>query len=301
MAVQRRAAYHSRFGLRRLDGVRTAEKQGVTRARMRDCRVAPVPEESNAKRPPSMFGVGAVGLESRRNSMGWRCENGIAELTLSPALKSPDGARYGQGVEDPGCPPVEEATQSVMKSAARGMPRNAPGGESGSRRLPRVPMQIRPAELRDAGAISEIYNQGIEDRIATLETRLRSPEEQRAWLEARGPRHPVVVCERSGAVCGWASLNSFNPREAYDHVADFSVYVERETRGRGVGAALLAYLETLAVRHGYHKLVLAMFPSNGAGVALYRRRGFREVGTYREHGRVDGRWVDILIMEKILT
>ena len=148
-------------------------------------------------------------------------------------------------------------------------------------------MQIRPAEPRDAGAISEIYNQGIEDRIATLETRLRTPEERRAWLGARGRRHPVVVCERSGAVCGWASLNSFNPREAYDHVADFSVYVERETRGRGVGAALLAHLETLAVRHGYHKLALAMFTSNGAGVALYQRRGFREVGTYREHGRVD--------------
>ena len=162
-------------------------------------------------------------------------------------------------------------------------------------------MQIRPAEPRDAGAICEIYNQGIEDRIATLETRLRTQDERRTWLETRGPRHPVVVCERSGAVCGWASLNSFNPREVYDHVADFSVYVERESRGRGVGAALLTHLEILAERHGYHKLALAMFPSNHAGVALYRRRGFRDVGTYREHGRVDGRWVDILIMEKILA
>ena len=162
-------------------------------------------------------------------------------------------------------------------------------------------MSIRPADPGDAAAICAIYNQGIEDRIATLETRLRTPEERRAWLAARGPRHPVVVCERNGTLCGWASLNSFNPREAYDHVADFSVYVERESRGRGIGAALLAHLEVLAARHGYHKLVLAMFPSNGAGIALYRRRGFREVGTYREHGRVDGRWVDILIMEKILV
>ena len=162
-------------------------------------------------------------------------------------------------------------------------------------------MQIRPAEPRDAGAICEIYNQGIEDRIATLETRLRTQEERRAWLETRGPRHPVVVCERSGAVCGWASLNSFNPREAYDYVADFSIYVERESRGQGVGGALLARLEVLAANQGYHKLVLAMFPSNSGGIALYRRRGFRDVGTYREHGRVDDGWVDILIMEKILA
>ena len=164
-----------------------------------------------------------------------------------------------------------------------------------------APMQIRPAEPRDAEVISDIYNQGIEDRIATLETRLRTQEERRTWLETRGPRHPVVVCERNGVVCGWASLNSFNPRDAYDYVADFSVYVERESRGQGVGGALLARLEVLAANQGYHKLVLAMLPSNDAGITLYQRRGFREVGTYREHGRVDGHWVDILIMEKILT
>ena len=162
-------------------------------------------------------------------------------------------------------------------------------------------MRIRPAEPCDAPAICEIYNQGIEDRMATLETRLRTPEERRRWLEARGPRHPVVVCEQRGAVCGWASLNSFNPREAYDHVADFSVYVERRSRGQGVGGALLAHLEVLAAERRFHKLVLAMFPSNRAGIALYRGKGFREVGTYREHGWLDGRWVDILIMEKILA
>ena len=162
-------------------------------------------------------------------------------------------------------------------------------------------MRIRPAEPGDAEAISAIYNQGIVDRVATLETKLRTPEERRNWLAERGPRHPVVVCEGKHGVCGWASLNSFNPREAYDNVADFSIYVDRGARGRGIGGALLAHLETLAAELGYHKLVLAMLSSNGAGIALYRRRGFREVGTYREHGRVDGHWVDILIMEKILT
>lgn len=161
-------------------------------------------------------------------------------------------------------------------------------------------MRIRPADPGDAEAISEIYNQGIADRVATLETKLRSPEERRSWLAARGLRHPVVVCEGKHGVCGWASLNSFNPREAYDSVADFSIYVDRGARSRGVGSALLAHLERLAASLEYHKLVLAMLSSNGAGIALYRRRGFREVGTYREHGLIDGRWVDILIMEKIL-
>src|SRR5262245_26693618 len=83
----------------------------------------------------------------------------------------------------------------------------------------------RPATADDANAHCLIYNQGIEDRLATLETEPRTPEERRQWLLARGPRQPVIVAEAVGRVVGWGSLNSFNPRPAYDHVADFSIYV----------------------------------------------------------------------------
>lgn len=159
---------------------------------------------------------------------------------------------------------------------------------------------IRPAASTDAGAICAIYNQGIEDRIATLETELRTPEERRQWLAARGARHPVIVAEADGQLIGWGSLNPFNPRTAYDHVADFSVYVERGWRGKGVGRRLLERLVELAREIGYHKMVLSTFPFNESGVALYERLGFRRVGVYREQGRLDGAWVDTLIMEKIL-
>ncbi|MBN8531412.1 MAG: N-acetyltransferase, partial [Alphaproteobacteria bacterium] len=92
---------------------------------------------------------------------------------------------------------------------------------------------IRDAIPADATAIARIYNQGIEERMATLETEPRSAEERASWLAARGPRHPVMVAEENGEVAGWASLNLFNPREAYRHVADFSVYVDRAHRGKG--------------------------------------------------------------------
>ncbi len=161
-------------------------------------------------------------------------------------------------------------------------------------------ISIRPATMADAEAICAIYNQGIEDRIATLETELRTPEERRQWLGARGPRHPVIVAEAEGPVVGWGSLNPFNPRRAYDHVADLSVYVERGWRGRGVGRRLLGRLVTLAREIGYHKMVLAALPFNRAGVALYQRLGFTRVGVYREQGLLDGRWVDVLLMEKVL-
>ena len=161
-------------------------------------------------------------------------------------------------------------------------------------------VSLRDAEPADAAAVAVVYNQGIEDRLATLETETRSAEERRRWLAARGPRHPVLVAEVDGKVVGWGSLNAFNPRPAYDHVADFSVYVELEWRGRGVGHRLLEALIARGRELGYHKLVLAAFPFNAAGITLYRRLGFADVGVYREQGRLDGKWVDVVVMERIL-
>ena len=102
------------------------------------------------------------------------------------------------------------------------------------------------------------------------------------------------------AILGWGSLNPFSAREAYRHVADFSVYVERGWRGKGVGRVLLARLIELGRELGYHKLVLSAFPFNKPGVALYETLGFRTVGIYHEQGLLDGQWVDTIIMEKLL-
>ena len=159
---------------------------------------------------------------------------------------------------------------------------------------------VRPATAADAAAICRIYNQGIEDRVATLETELRTPAERREWLANRSPRHPVIVAETNGEIVGWGSLNVFNPREAYRFVADFSVYVERTWRGRGVGRVLLEKLIELARAHGFHKMVLSAFPFNADGMALYEKLGFRTVGVYREQGLLDGKWVDTVVMEKLL-
>jgi phosphinothricin acetyltransferase len=168
-------------------------------------------------------------------------------------------------------------------------------------RLPSSGLHIRDATPDDVPAIARIYNEGIEDRTATLETELRSPEERAGWLASHGPRHPVLLAvDPGGTVLGWGSLNRFNPRAAYDHVADFSLFVAREVRGRGVGGALLSALEVRARAIGYHKMVLAAFPTNTPGTRLYERHGFSTVGIYHEQGLLDGHWVDVVIMEKLL-
>lgn len=163
---------------------------------------------------------------------------------------------------------------------------------------------LRPATPADATAICLVYNQGIEDRIATLETERRTPEERRQWLAARSPRHPVFVAIAEDGpgdtIVGWGSLNVYNARPAYQHVADFSIYIERGWRGKGVGRRLLEHLIEQARDLGYHKMMLSTFPFNATGVALYERLGFTRVGILHEMGQLDGRWVDTLIMEKLL-
>jgi phosphinothricin acetyltransferase len=164
---------------------------------------------------------------------------------------------------------------------------------------------IRLAEAADASAICEIHNEGILDRLATLDTVLRTPDATRQWLAERGARHPVIVAEHppqpGGEIVGWGSLNRFNPREAYDGVADFSVYVGRAWRGQGIGRQLLDRLIELARATNHHKMVLAALSHNRPGIALYTRAGFERVGIYRQHGRLDGKWVDVIVMEKLLT
>jgi phosphinothricin acetyltransferase len=178
---------------------------------------------------------------------------------------------------------------------------------------------VRSASPTDAEAICRIYNEAIEDRVATLETELRTPEERRGWLTSRNPRHPVLVAEvmepesasiqpthagpgqaAPATIIAWGSLNPFNPREAYRFVADFSIYVERGWRGKGAGRVVLTRLIELGRAHGFHKLVLSAFPSNEAGMALYTKLGFRTVGIYKEQGLLDGKWVDTIVMEKLL-
>jgi phosphinothricin acetyltransferase len=163
-----------------------------------------------------------------------------------------------------------------------------------------VSYTIRLATADDAAAICRIYNQGIEDRVATLETELRTPEERRTWLTSRSPRHPVIVAETDDQITGWGGLNVYNAREAYRFVADFSIYVDRAWRGKGVGGVMLTRLVELARDHGFRKMVLSAFPTNTGGMALYAKHGFRTVGIYKEQGLLDGQWVDTIVMEKLL-
>ncbi len=158
-------------------------------------------------------------------------------------------------------------------------------------------MQIRMATTDDAAAIARIYNDGIEDRIATFETKPRTADDVRPWFDGI---HPIVVVEDEGEVIAFASTSTYRPRECYQGIAEFSVYVARTARGRGAGRLALTKLIESAEQAGFWKLVSRIFPENQNSRQLVRSLGFREVGIYENHGQLDGIWRAVVIVEKLL-
>src|SRR6266568_7367072 len=121
-------------------------------------------------------------------------------------------------------------------------------------------MHLRLATPNDAAAIATIYNQGIEDRIATFETRLRTAQEIEQWFDGV---HPIVVLENDERqVIAFASTSVYRPRPCYAGIAEFSVYVERAWRGHGAGRLALERLLQEAQKAGFWKLVSRVFVEN---------------------------------------
>jgi phosphinothricin acetyltransferase len=161
-----------------------------------------------------------------------------------------------------------------------------------------VSLVARSARIEDAEAIARIYNEGIADRIATFETEPRTAAQIAAWFDGC---HPVVVVEGAdGTVVAFASTSAYRSRDCYAGIAEFSVYVARRHRGGGAGRVAMAALIEAATAAGLWKLVSRIFPENSASLALMERMGFRQVGMYRRHGKLDGQWRDCVIVELLL-
>ncbi|AIQ42858.1 GCN5 family acetyltransferase [Paenibacillus sp. FSL R5-0912] len=161
-------------------------------------------------------------------------------------------------------------------------------------------LTVRQATSKDTESILRIYNQGIEDRIATLETETKDSSYMKAWFNDHQGRFSVVVAELEGEVIGWASLNPYSHRCAYHGVADLSVYIDRSFRGQGVGSFLLESLHKIAKENSFYKIVLFTFPFNQSGQGLYKKMGYRQVGVFEKQGILNGEFIDVMIMEKLL-
>lgn len=156
----------------------------------------------------------------------------------------------------------------------------------------------RRARPADAEAIARIYNEGIADRIATFETRVRTAGDVQRWFDEV---HPIVVVQRpDGAIVGFAATFPYRDRACYAGIAEFSVYVAREARGQRIGQQAMRALIEAAEAAGFWKLVSRVFVENAGSRSLLASLGFREVGIYHKHAKLDGIWRDTIVVERLI-
>ncbi|HEX7284212.1 MAG TPA: arsinothricin resistance N-acetyltransferase ArsN1 family A [Vicinamibacterales bacterium] len=158
-------------------------------------------------------------------------------------------------------------------------------------------LAARPASPDDAPILAQIYNEGIEDRVGTFETRPRTVQDVAAWFDGN---HPIIVVESDGEIVAFASTSSYRNRDCYSGIAEFSVYVARRVRGQGAGTVAMRALLDAAKPAGIWKLVSRIFVENHASRRLMASMGFREVGIYEKHGKLDGQWRDVVIVERLI-
>jgi phosphinothricin acetyltransferase len=160
---------------------------------------------------------------------------------------------------------------------------------------------IRPAEGADLLAIADIYTDAVLNSTATFDVEPWTPEQRDQWFREHGHPYAVVVAARGPDVVGWAALSPFQRKPAYRFAAESSLYVQAECRGEGIGTLLLARLLDVAAGNGFHSVLARIVGDNPASLRLHRRFGFRRVGVEREVGYKFDRWLDVIVVQKLLA
>lgn len=162
-------------------------------------------------------------------------------------------------------------------------------------------VQVRLARIDDAEPIRTIYNREVTGSTATFDLVPRTLDDQRRWLSARSGAHAAVVAvDEAETVVGFGSLSPYRDRPAYSTTVEDSVYVAPGHQGEGVGGSLLTELVELATAHGFHSMMARIVGGHEASITLHRKVGFEVVGTEREVGRKFGRWLDVVLMQRLL-
>ncbi len=188
--------------------------------------------------------------------------------------------------------PTEPAARSSAASGA---------GRDGERLI-----RIRAAEPGDAEATRAIYNPEVLESTVTFDLRPRTLVEQQAWIVEHSGGHLALVAvdETSPGdatdVVGFGSLSPYRSRPAYSTTVENSVYVRRDRQGQGIGRAILTELVHRATAHGFHAMIARIVGDHEASIALHRAGGFAIIGTEREVGRKFNRWLDVVLMQRML-
>ena len=163
----------------------------------------------------------------------------------------------------------------------------------------RPQLTVRPARDGDAQALREIFNEAIEDGLATFETSPRTVEQQKLLILGAQlkPRNPVLVAEVRNWVCGYVALERRDEHRSLDDIGEVAVFVRRSFRSYGVGRQLMRVAQAEAGRLGYRKLIGRVLADNHESLRLCQATGWRIVGTLERHAHHGDSFRDVTLVE----
>jgi len=159
---------------------------------------------------------------------------------------------------------------------------------------------IRPAQEADLPAILDIYNEQVLNSTATFDLEPRSMAAQREWVKQFQHPYVLLVAEGGGEVVAWGCLHPFGSKPGYRFTTENSVYVRADRRSSTLGRQMLAALIDVAAANGFHTIIARIAGDNPASVRLHESLGFEHAGREREVGHKFGRWLDVVVMQKLL-
>lgn len=160
-------------------------------------------------------------------------------------------------------------------------------------------LKIRPAELKDLPAITDIYNEAILRTTASFDTQTKTVDEQKVWFDKHGDKYPIVVAVESEKVIGWASMSQWSDRCAYAATAEASLYIKEGYRGEGVGRQLSIAILKAAREAGLHTAIVRITGDNAISIKLAKSLGFKNIGVMKEVGNKFGKLLDVHMMQII--
>jgi len=161
---------------------------------------------------------------------------------------------------------------------------------------------IRPARPTDCAAIAAIWNPVIRDTMVTFNAVEKTEEELRATLTAKAQDgYPFFVAEEGGRVLGFATYGQFRGGVGYAHTMEHTIILGPEAWGRGIGRALMTAIEDHGRARGAHSMIAGVSGANAPGIAFHAAVGYAEVAVLPEVGFKAGQWLDLVLMQKLLT
>jgi len=160
-------------------------------------------------------------------------------------------------------------------------------------------LKIRTAQKKDIPSITEIYNDAVLNTTATFHIEPQSNDEQENWFEKHTGKYTVIVAVENDAVVGWASLSPWSDRCAYSNTADIAIYIKEGFRGKGIGKRLVEELLKKGPQSGLHTAIAKISSENEVSMNLFKKSGFKHIGTMKEVGYKFGKVLDVHLMQII--